>query len=111
MDDLMLMREIAPVVRIHAAWKCDVKKWILPAYEEMCTREEFFSQEEAKYLGVERLRTLAEIREVYGQGRPVVTPHRLVGYRASVIVPGRGTGNLRYALLSKTDAGPDSPFN
>lgn len=63
MDKHSGKKELPPVERIEMAIKCDVKAWLLPAYEELCTREEFLSADEANRLGLARSLAICKIRE------------------------------------------------
>jgi hypothetical protein len=55
----------APLDRIDFAMKCNVDKWIAPAYITICTREQAISSGEAGRLGLDRYHQLVQIRERY----------------------------------------------
>jgi len=53
--------------RLDLAMKCQVSKWLEPAYVELCTREELLTLEDAERLGIRRFCALSQIREKRGR--------------------------------------------
>ncbi|KAG8895011.1 hypothetical protein FRC00_008148, partial [Tulasnella sp. 408] len=52
-----------PFERIEVSIKCQVEKWLHPAYEALCTRAETLSDPQAEWLGIRRSAAIWRIRE------------------------------------------------
>ncbi|KAG8894160.1 hypothetical protein FRC00_009414 [Tulasnella sp. 408] len=56
--------KINPLDRIDVSLKCRVQKWLHPAYEALCKRDEGLSDDEAGRLGLQRSAAIWRIREL-----------------------------------------------
>lgn len=52
-----------PMDRIELAFKCQVGKWLTPAYIQLCTRVASISRDEAERLGFAKYYVLSQVRE------------------------------------------------
>lgn len=64
-----------PVERIQLAEKCQVGRWIHPAYKILCERVESLSADEAGKLGIQRMVAICRIREGRIGGTIPMTGH------------------------------------
>lgn len=74
----------SPIQRILLSRQFDVKEWLVPAFLELCVREEALTLEEGKILGMENVILLADVRQaIRGNGRVTLAERAVVNLIAA----------------------------
>ena len=74
----------SPIERILLSRQFDVKEWLVPAFLQLCMREESLTLEEGKMLGMENVILLADIRQaIRGNGRVTLAERAVVNLIAA----------------------------
>lgn len=69
----------SPIERILLARQFDIKEWLVPAFLQLCLREETLTLEEGKTLGMENVIVLADIRQaIRGNGKVTLVERAVV---------------------------------
>lgn len=59
----------SPIERLELATRFSVDEWLMPAYEELCMREDFITLDEAERIGGRKTAVIALARERYKKAK------------------------------------------
>lgn len=65
MDIQIKAGSVHPLDRVDVATKCRVPEWVVPAYTELCERQNSLTVDEASHMSLPRLMAVCRIREIY----------------------------------------------